>query len=78
MIIHFKNVGRDEANWDAKGDEKKDWNYVWFYKQVKSHAKVMSTDLRFDLDNADHPKTGVIYAGCHRIGEFDIEGLEGC
>lgn len=63
--VVFENVGRRKETWSAQCKESltDEELYNFMYSQVKKHG-VMSDDIEF--------LGGVIYAGFHAIGTFDI------
>ena len=58
--VVFKNVGRRKETWSAKCEE---ITYDFMFREVKKHG-VMSNNIEF--------LGGVIFAGIHNIGTFDI------
>ena len=73
MKIKFIEVGRNNASWESEcpANNIEEMEYDWFYSQVKKRAMVMSTDLDFLL-NKENNTDGIITAGFHTIGKFQI------
>lgn len=72
MKIKFIEVGRNNQTWDAEcsANSISELEYDWLYDQVKRNAYVRSNDLEFLLHEDE--TNGVITAGFHTIGKFQI------
>ena len=72
MIVKFKNVGRNNISWESVSPEitYDDLEYEWLYFQVKKYGLVMSNNIDFFLKEGE--TSGIITAGFHKIGEFEI------
>ena len=73
MKIKFIEVGRLSKTWESECQAKSvdELEYDWLWSQVKKNASVMSNDLEFMLSK-DNMTDGIIYAGFHTIGKFQI------
>lgn len=67
MDIIFRKVGRAKKTWNAKIEE---LSYENMYNEVKKNSALMSRDFHFDFD--EEKKTGEIYAGFRKVGEFQV------
>lgn len=64
--VHFKDVGRSKACWDA---ECKELDYDWLYEQVRPHL----ASRYLDFTVAEDVNSGTIWAGFHNVGDFEFE-----
>ena len=73
MIIKFIEVGAYKKTWESKCPASNvcDIEYSWLYSQVKKRGLVMSKEIDFLLKK-DSETEGIITAGFHTIGKFEI------
>ena len=73
MIIKFIEVGRNNATWESKcpANNIDDLEYAWFLSQVRRNGGIISHDVDFLL-NTETNTTGIITAGFHTVGKFEI------
>ena len=72
MIVKFIDVGRNNVSWESEcaANCVEELQFGWLYSQVKRNARVMSSEIDFLLK--DDMKSGIITAGFHTIGIFEI------
>lgn len=72
MKVKFINVGRNNVCWEetAPANNYDELEYEWLYFQVKKRAFIMSANIDFYLKEGE--TKGIITAGFHQIGEFEL------
>lgn len=73
MKIKFIDVGRNKVTWESECPVNSvyELEYDWLFSQVKNRGGVMSNDIEFLLEKASETE-GIITAGFHTIGKFEI------
>ena len=73
MIIKFIEIGRNKRTWESKCpvNHIDDLEYDWLFSQVKRNGGILSSEVDFLLDTETNT-TGIITAGFHTVGKFEI------